>query len=693
MRLIELRFVFICLILLQFGVALAQTASFSVKEDAGISEVFDIANFYGHGASAADFDNDGDIDFYLSTTSGVKDRLYENLGNGVFQDIALEVGINMPTGSRMSVWFDYNNDKRLDIVILGERCATFSCGSPILINLYEQQEDGTFINITEKAGFALGNKYDGLDPYAAGGMAVADLTGDGYLDLLVAVWGGKLSLFENNGDGSFTDISELSNVGEAAAFYWQPMLYDFDGDGRPDIYCNVDFGRNQLWVNDGDNTFTEIAARVGLASDHSEMGMAINDFDNDGDFDVYATNITRVFQGENEHNVLLRNDSESGFLLFNEVATSYNVAESGWDWGTTFFDADNNGWVDLAATNGWNNDPLWGSDQSQFWINFSGNFTDNSILVGFDDRLSATTLIAFDADRDGDLDLLQTLKDNPDTKMPAVLYENQSENAGNYLVVRPRMKDQNHWAIGAVVKARGQSFFNMRLISAGTSFYGQEPAEAFFGLNKNEKVEIEIDWPDGTVSIYENVSANQVITLENEVIAAPAEVSATLNSDRVVIAWTDQSDNEAGFRIQKSISRDFSEVVEIEVDANITAFEETYQEEYPYYRVRAYSELVSSPYSQVVGVAVTTQTDQPEEPKIFPNPSDGQIYISLPDEFPAPVMMQLLDAYGRCVWSSGLSGKESLIDLKSEAAVSGGVYFLQLIGQGRNTTSRLIIRD
>ena len=309
-----------------------------------------------------------------------------------------------------------------------------------------------------------------------------------------------------------------------------------------------------------------------MATDFSEMGMTISDYDNDGDFDVYSTNITRDFAGEHEHNVLLRNDSESGFLIYNEVGLASKVGDSGWDWGATFFDANNDGWTELASTNGWNNDPNWGPDQSHLWLNASGAFKDVSNEANFNDFLSATSLIAADLDRDGDLDLLQTLKDNPEIKTPAILHENQLEqltNKGNYLVVKPRMAEMNHWAIGAVVKIKAGNLNCMRLITAGTSFYGQEPAEAFFGVGTNTMVEkVEIYWPDGRISIYENVATNQVIELTDEVINPPLDLKVSKVEEGIELTWIDQSDNESGFVIEKAITNAFEDVERIEVDAN-----------------------------------------------------------------------------------------------------------------------------
>ena len=669
-----------------------QIPIFSVRDGTGITDVADIANFYGHGASAADYDNDGDIDFYLATTSGVKDRLYQNQGDGTFENVALASGIDISTGSRMAVWFDYNNDQLLDMIVLGERCATFVCGKPILINLYEQNEDRTFTDVTAQSGLDFGERYEGLTTYAAGGMSIGDLNSDGHLDVIITVWGGKVSIFNNNGDGTFVDISESTNIGKEDAFFWQPMCHDFDGDGLIDIFFNVDFGRNQLWLNKDDGTFIENASQTGMATDFSEMGMTISDYDNDGDFDVYSTNITRDFAGEHEHNVLLRNDSESGFLIYNEVGIASKVGDSGWDWGATFFDANNDGWTELASTNGWNNDPNWGPDQSHLWLNTSGSFTDISNEAKFNDLLSATTLIAADLDRDGDLDLLQTLKDNPEIKTPAILYENQLDqltNKGNYLVVKPRMAEKNHWAIGTVVKMKAGNLNCMRLITAGTSFYGQEPAEAFFGVGTNTMVEkVEIYWPDGRISIYENVATNQVIELTDEVINPPLDLKVSKVEEGIELTWIDQSDNESGFVLEKAITNAFEDVERIEVDANDISKIDILDSSRPFYRIRGFNSKVFSVYSNIINANnVITNSNSPEiQINVFPNPSSGNFTISVGNQYIGEMFLSLIDLSGRTVWKDTILKPNHAIQYQTQIDIGDGVYLLQIsLGENQFT--------
>ncbi|QLG45940.1 FG-GAP-like repeat-containing protein [Costertonia aggregata] len=494
-----------------------QTPVFSnITASSGIQDATELSQPFGYGASLADFDNDGDIDFFLATDSGIPNRLYRNDGQGIFLDIASEVGLASLKPSNASLWFDYNGDRLLDLLVVGN-CIDIDCDSKIMVSLYQQTLDGYFTETTEQAGLTFGNIYDSgiANPLiTTGGLSAGDINNDGFLDLFITFWKGKSSFFLNNTDGTFSNISSSSLLDTTTKDYWQPMFYDFNKDGFQDLYINVDFKPNELWLNKGDNTFDEVASTAGVNGAFNEMGIALGDYDNDGDFDIYATNITI----DGKYNILLENNSQGNSLKFTEVSRSLGVSDSGWDWGTTFFDANNDGWLDLATTNGYISYP---ADKSRLWINNQGeSYADVSNASGFNDNLFATTLLAFDMDRDGDLDLLQTLKENESNNKPVLLYENSlnnNSNAGNFIVIKPRMYGSNHYSIGATIKIKSNNLRGTRLISAGTSFYGQEPAEAFFGLGTNNNVEeIRIEWPDNTVTILKNVEANQVLTVTNE---------------------------------------------------------------------------------------------------------------------------------------------------------------------------------
>ncbi|WP_299116069.1 FG-GAP-like repeat-containing protein [uncultured Winogradskyella sp.] len=508
-----------------------------VTSTKGIESVITMPDLFGSGVSIADFDKDGDLDFFVGTEFGLTNQLYQNNGSGTFQNVASTLGITSTYRNRASLWFDYNGDGLLDLALLGD-CLGIdsSCTNRVELFLYQQTSSGSFIEITD-SDLDFGDRYNILnvaDP-VVGGIAAGDINNDGWLDLLITTWGrmfegAKMSLFLNDGDGTFSDITVSSNLGENARSRYQPLFHDFNDDGNIDIYINIDFTENEFWLNNGDNTFQEIGASISANNAFNEMGMAVGDYDNDGDFDLYSTNISRVEDGVLRHNIFLKNNwVETNTLGFTEISnnTGISVGNSGWDWGTTFFDANNDGFVDLATTNGWGQN--WSADQSRLWLNLDGIlFNDISASANFDDTWDATTLLAFDMDRDGDLDLLQSMKENGNENNLVRLYQSNYSttiNSNNYLVVKPRMNGNNHFAIGAVVKITYDSgTTGMRLITAGTSFYGQEPAEAFFGLADNLIVdEVRIEWPDNTVTVVDDIAANQVVTITNDNVLSQEE--------------------------------------------------------------------------------------------------------------------------------------------------------------------------
>jgi len=497
----------------------AQEADFQFVEVAAESGISEFVSAAGVGASvaAADYDDDGDIDIFAPNTDGVPDQLYRNLGAGQFEEIAASVGLASVEQSRAALWFDFDGDHRLDLFVAGD-CfeKEEECFEQSTIRLYRQTDEGAFDDVTLQAGFV-----DDMITEARqrrGGLTAGDFNNDGYLDLLVPIWLGEIRVFLNNGDGTFTDISLASGMGGEIRTWWQHVMHDWNQDGWLDIYTAIDFGEDRLWINQRNNTFLNVAREADVHNFFNGMGIAPGDYDNDGDIDIYVTNITIHVK----HNVLHRNDSAGSNLQFAEVSEESGVAFAGWAWGCTFFDADNDGYLDLAVTNGYKDRLNYETDPSRLFRNTGTTpvyFEDVSDAVGFNDTLLGFSLVALDFDRDGRLDLLQTTQALNDDPSRLRLLRNQpgaGVEQNNFLVIRPRMEGPNHWAIGAVVRARAGELSMTRLITAGTSFMGQEPAEAHFGLGTADRVdEVIIEWPDGTESVLRNVEANQILTVED----------------------------------------------------------------------------------------------------------------------------------------------------------------------------------
>lgn len=473
----------------------------------------------GAGGAAADFDNDGDIDLFVPTAEDMPHQLYRNLGDGTFEEIAVAAGVGATTPARMALWFDYDGDGRLDL-LTGSDCWSYSttdlpdCVAGNTYTLYRQVADAQFQDVTEAAGMV--DDLINESQEHRGGMAAGDLNNDGYIDVVAGLWRSDTQIWRNNGDGTFTDIRVESGVGgEETGHHWQPVLNDFNEDGWLDIFYAIEFIGNELWINQGDETFVNVAVAAGADNAMNDMGVGMGDFDNDGDVDTYVTNVAAA----DFHNVLMRNESVGDTMMFDEVAEEYTVNDGHFGWGATFFDADNDGDMDLAATNGFTDQ----TDPSVFWRNDGGPtvFTEVAAQIGFNDTYWGSALMAADFDRDGLMDMFQVCNGSGAPNEPKLrILENQSTGTtldNNFLVIKPRMNGPNQRAIGARVVAEVGGVTMTRVITAGISFGGQEPAEAHFGLGSATQADkVTIYWPSGqnVVSSLADVSAGQVKTVD-----------------------------------------------------------------------------------------------------------------------------------------------------------------------------------
>jgi hypothetical protein len=490
------------------------------------------------GIAAADYDGDGWVDIFQPMTLDVPDRLYRNLGDGTFGEIGAQVGLASTEAGRAALWLDHDGDGDLDLLVAGD-CNNGICRpGASWLRLYRQDANGSFTEVTETSGlFDNPNEHDQL--WHRAGLAAGDLSNDGHLDLYTGMWGlvdGRL--WFNQGDGTFAE-GVLGSPAPPSDNDWQAVMHDFNRDGWLDLFVAVDFGSNRLWINQGDLTFVDVAQNSGVDSSFNEMGVALGDCDDDGDFDIYVTNISEG----GKHNVLFRNDwapgddcAETPSLdpCFVEIAGDVGVDHGWWGWGTTFIDGDNEGLLDIAATNGFAFSP-WSTDPSRYFVNQGGvtlDFVESSAAVGVADTDWGSSLLAVDYDRDGDLDLLQSTV-GPEAHLR--LMQNQlvttadaPRGAGaHYLSVQPRSSGTNSHAIGAVVRARTGGKVQSRLITAGTSLLGQEPAEAFFGLGTAAEVdELTVEWPDGVDSRFDLVTADRLLPIRR---GAAADLSITID--------------------------------------------------------------------------------------------------------------------------------------------------------------------
>lgn len=453
---------------------------------------------WGAGAAVADYDRDGDLDVYFLAHHGHPNRLFQNDGAGHFTDVTDVAGGGDLGWGRTALFVDLDGDGWDDLVVVND------CDS-----------DPTFpqtMIYENRAGVFHPRKETGIDTIVrtVGGATAGDYDHDGDIDLFVTSWfDANIYLLRNEGDFTFSDATPFSGLWQLQTLvsHWTPVFVDVDNDGWQDIFCAVDFSDDYLFLNNHDGTFS---FHPTLYHQGNDMGVAVGDYDWDGDVDLYTTNITQDTDPFDCCNWLYQNDGSGNFV---NVAPRVGVRDTRWGWGTSFFDADLDGDLDLVAVNGWFQ-PVW-TYPAQFFVNERGRFSEQAAHVGLDHVGDSRTVIPFDADGDGDLDILIT-----DVLSKAAYYENlgHSTTSGGqrsraWLRVRLRGSVSNPNGVGAKVSAITGGVTRTHEIVAGGSFYAGPPLEAHFGLGKAREVTLEIRWPSGIVQTVGPIAPNQVITV------------------------------------------------------------------------------------------------------------------------------------------------------------------------------------
>ncbi len=481
-----------------------------VAEDRGISGHVPAAGM-AHGLAAADYDNDGDIDLLLPTEEGHPPLLFRNRGDGFFDEVGVDSGLTWDGRTRGALMADLNGDDLLDVILMGD---CFAIGDPTCpgrekVRVYVQQPDHSFVDVTKVCGIAPDDIVN--EDHHRGTINAGDVNGDGWLDLFTALWSGGGRLLLNNGRGGFVDVTKDAGFAVGESHFWQSVLYDADADGDLDIFSAIDFAPNVLWLNDGSGIFRPADESAGVGIAFNDMGVSLGDFDNDQDFDIAITEI--YTEQLKKHGVLLRRDGPPETPVFVEIGEQAGVMRHGWGWGVTFCDFDLDGWQDLLVTGGFNVTP-YDTDPTRLYHNLGPGqelwFEDIAPAVGMDDREIAGGIVAFDMDRDGDLDVAQVTY----TGGVRLLEHRRLRLDRHWITIQPRSDGPNRRAIGAVVQVRTGDLTQTRLITAGTSLLSQEPAEAHFGLGASRVIdEVRVLFPDGSERVLRDVAADQVLVV------------------------------------------------------------------------------------------------------------------------------------------------------------------------------------
>ena len=463
----------------------------------------------GAGVAAGDYDQDGWTDLYVTGGSSGSNQLYRNMGDGTFVDVAGNAGINfsgrIDTGGTFA---DIDSDGWPDLFLGGVN------GTPPL--LLHNNQDGTFSDITEDSGLA-----EIINSYSA---SFADYDRDGDLDVYISHWNTSDQasyLFQNDGAGTFSDVSTQAGIPNGLMADYTPIFSDINNDGWLDLLVAADFNTSQVYLNNQDGTFS-IITDTEVITDDNGMGAAVGDYDNDGDMDWFVSSIfdpngipSDVIPGASTGatgNRLYRNDDAGNFT---DVTDDSGVRIGGWGWGSCFADFNNDGFLDIFHVNGYvtgnfNNNAQFLIDGSNIFIsNGDGTFSARQHELNFADTDQGRGVSCLDYDLDGDIDLFVA-----NNQQSPSLYRNDGGNDMNYLHISLGGSEANLDAIGARISLTVGEQTQTREIYAGNNYISNNPPVAYFGLGNSDTIdEIRIQWPDGDIQTFSNVSANQILTI------------------------------------------------------------------------------------------------------------------------------------------------------------------------------------
>jgi hypothetical protein len=496
-----------------------------------------LAESMSGGVLLIDYDQDGWLDIFFTNAQSISmvhenqkasSVLYHNNHDGTFSDVSRKAGIGAPCSAMGGAVADYDNDGWPDILL------TCQEGMVLLRN----NGNGTFSDVTRSAKLT--------DPRWSTGAAFADYDGDGFVDLMITRyveflaenppafgvgptchfrgipvqcgprgmkgWGD--SLYHNNGDGTFTEVSKIAGVDDAAGYYGLGVVWtDLNDDGRPDLFVADDSTPNYLYRNDGKGLFANVSFISGVAvtgegAETAGMGVAVCDYNHSGRLSLVLTTF------EDQSATLYNND---GGMNFSDVSVASGVAlptSKLLKWGVGCEDFDNDGWADIFIVSGHVYPQVDSLEVGARYRepkvvlqNDAGKFRDVTKQAGQSlSRPEPSRGAAFgDLDNDGNIDVVV---ENIDGK-PTILH-NACQSKNHWVTLRLAGKASNRLAIGAKVKVTAGKLVQIGEVRSGGSYLSQNDFRLHFGLGNIPKVDkVEIRWPSGKISNYSDVVADR----------------------------------------------------------------------------------------------------------------------------------------------------------------------------------------
>ena len=443
---------------------------------------------YGSGVSFQDFDNDGLDDITFGTETGQPIMFYKNMGN-TFALQNLNIPLNTSQVKQIN-WVDIDNDGDKDLYVT----------SNILGNkLYLNTGSLNFTDITGISGLPTSN----ITTY---GASWGDYNNDGNLDVFLSSRDPSHTnpnrLYRNNGNNTFTDVSNLTGIGENSVLSFCSAFFDYNNDGFQDIYISNDRVNyhNILYRNNGDNTFTDVSNASGTGIAIDAMSTTIDDYDSDGYLDIYVTNTPNG-------NVFLKNNGDG---TFTNVASTTGTTFNSIGWSAVFLDAENDTDLDLYVSGSLN-----GSNPSflsaAFYLNNGNNTFSLPNNCGFlGDTMESFSNAIGDFNNDGLSDIVVNNANNNDI----LLWKNESVTTNNYLKVNLQGTISNRDGIGSKIEISIGGNKQYRYTLNGEGYLAQNSSNEIFGLGTATQVDyIKVTWLSGVVDTYTNVAANQTVTI------------------------------------------------------------------------------------------------------------------------------------------------------------------------------------
>jgi tetratricopeptide (TPR) repeat protein len=550
-------------------------------------------DIYGHnGVALGDFNGDGFDDLYICQPAGLPNRLYRNRGDGTFEDITEAAGVGILDNTACALFADIDNDGKQDLIVVR------ASGPLLFLNAgggkFRLRPDAFHFASPPQGTFT--------------GAAIADYDRDGWLDIYFCLYtyyqgtdqyrypmpyyaaenGPPNFMMRNQRDGSFRDVTREAGLGKNnTRFSFCCGWADFDGDGWPDLYVVNDFGRKNLYRNNGNGTFTDVAKEAGVEDVGAGMSVSWLDFDQDGRQDLYVADmwtaaglrvsmqesfqknaseaVRTLYRRHAMGNCLYRNRGDG---KFEDAGSRSGTLMGRWAWSSDAWDFNHDGFPDLYIANGmisgpqpedlnsffwrqvvanspegskpssayergWNAineliraDATWsGYERNVLYLNNGdGTFSDVSGVAGTDFLEDSRTFALADFDHDGRVEMVLKNRNGPQLRF----LKNVMPQLPPAIAFRLQGKKSNRDAIGAVVTIETNAGRQANVVQAGSGFLAQHSKELFFGLGEAKgPIQATIRWPSGLEQRIENLPANHRIWIEEDSAAVRKEAFAS----------------------------------------------------------------------------------------------------------------------------------------------------------------------